>query len=106
RILIVDGEILGAILRVPPPGEARDNLHAGGRAHRTEVTETEREIVSAIAPLLAQYGVLFAGIDVIGERLTEINLTSPMGLRQLDALEGVNSAAPVLDRIEHRAAAL
>jgi glutathione synthase len=106
RILLLEGEILGAILRVPPPGEARDNLHVGAKAQRTEVTEAERALVLAMAPFLAQYGVLFAGIDVIGERLTEINLTSPTGLRHLDALEGVNSAGPILDRIERRAAEL
>jgi glutathione synthase len=106
RILLLEGQILGAILRVPAAGEARDNLHAGARAQISEVTEIERAMVQQIAPLLAQYGVLFAGIDVIGERLTEINLTSPMGLRQLDALQGGNSAAPILDCIERRAAEL
>lgn len=106
RILLCEGEPIGAFLRVPPPDEARDNLHVGGKAHATKVTDRDQEIISAIAPMLREYGVLFAGIDVIGGWLTEINLTSPTGIRHVDALEGGNCASPVFDAVERCAAAL
>lgn len=102
RILLVEGEPIGAVLRVPPPGEARDNLHVGARAVATEITEEERRILRAVGPYLVAHGQIFAGVDVIGGRLTEINITSPTGLRHLDAVQGGTSAAPVLDAVEKR----
>ncbi len=103
RILLADGEPIGAVLRVPPQNEARGNLHVGGKAVRTEVTAEDLRIVRAVAPLLAEYGQLFVGLDVIGGRLTEINVTSPTGIRHIETLEGVNAAAPVIDCIERKA---
>ncbi|ACY12691.1 glutathione synthase [Haliangium ochraceum] len=106
RILLVDGEPIGAVLRVPPANEARGNLHVGGRAVKTEIDERDREIIAALAPMLASYGQIFVGIDVIGGMLTEINITSPTGIRHIDTLENRNSSAPVLDCLERKAAAL
>ena len=103
RIILLDGRPLGAILRVPPPGEARDNLHVGGTARAVDLTPEDHTIVRAVAPALAQHGQVFVGLDVIGGRLTELNITSPTGLRHLDRLTGVNHAAPVLEWIEARA---
>ena len=100
RIVLVDGEPVGAVLRVPPRGEARGNLHVGGRAEKTGLSSEDWAIIRAVKPLLAEYGILFAGIDVIGGRLTEINITSPTGVRHIDRLEGGNSAAPLLDALE------
>lgn len=106
RILLVDGEPIGAVLRVPPENEVRDNLHVGGRAVKTEVTTREHEIIRAIQPMLREHGILFTGLDVIGERLTEINITSPTGIRHIDRLDGINASAPVVDAVERAAAAL
>lgn len=105
RILLADGEYVGAILRIPPPGEARDNLHVGGRAEASELTKKERDIVQKLAPTLRQHGILFAGIDVIGEQLTEINITSPTGIRHFDRLTGGDSAGAVLASVAKRAQA-
>ena len=100
RILIAGGEPVGAILRVPPESETRSNLHVGGVAQQADITEADDAIVRAVAPFLRERGILFAGLDVIGDRLTEINITSPTGIRQLDRLEGRNSAADVLSVFE------
>jgi len=100
RIILVDGEPIGAINRVPGKGEIRSNLAAGGTAHQTALSEREREICAALAPELRLRGLLFVGIDVIGGMLTEINVTSPTGLVALDAFEGINSAALIWDAIE------
>ena len=100
RIILVDGEPIGAINRVPGKGEIRSNLAAGGTAHQTALSEREREICAALAPELRRRGLLFVGIDVIGGMLTEINVTSPTGLVALDAFEGINSAALIWDAIE------
>jgi glutathione synthase len=75
RIILIDGEAAGAVLRVPPEGEARANLHVGGQALKTELTRREREICAALGPVLKDQGLIFVGIDVIGEYLTEINVT-------------------------------
>ncbi len=106
RILLCDGEPIGAVLRVPPPAEARGNLHVGGAPHRTELDDDDKAIIRAVAPFLRQHGQLLVGLDVIGGRLTEINITSPTGIRHIEALEGRNVAAPVIDAIEAKAAAL
>lgn len=103
RILLVDGEPIGAVLRVPPTDEARGNLHVGGRAERTELDADDRAIIRAVAPMLERFGQIFVGLDVIGGRLTEINITSPTGIRHIEALEKRNVAAQVIDRLEQRA---
>jgi glutathione synthase len=86
RILLVDGEPIGAVLRVPATGELRDNFHAGGQPATTELTERDREICSAIGPRLRERGQFFVGIDVIGPYLTEINVTSPTGMQEVNRL--------------------
>ena len=103
RIILVDGEPIGAINRVPGKGEIRSNLAAGGTAHQTALSEREREICAALAPELRRRGLLFVGIDVIGGMLTEINVTSPTGLVALDNFEGINSAGLIWDAIEAKA---
>lgn len=100
RILIVGGEPIGAVLRVPGKNEARGNLHVGGRAVKTELDADDRAIIAAITPTLRDFGQVLVGIDVIGGRLTEINITSPTGVRHIEELEGRNVAGEVLDRLE------
>jgi glutathione synthase len=100
RILLVDGEPVGAINRVPPKGEVRSNLARGGRAEAVELTARDREICATIAPELKARGLLFVGIDVIGDYLTEINVTSPTGAQQLKRFSGVDAAVVLWDRIE------
>lgn len=107
RIVLVDGEIAGAINRRPAKGDIRSNLAAGGTAEATELTETEREICAALGPELKRRGLLFVGIDVIGGRwLTEINVTSPTGIVAIDAFNGSDTAGLIWDAIEARVAAL
>ncbi|MEZ4398445.1 MAG: glutathione synthase [Kofleriaceae bacterium] len=105
RILLVDGEPVGAVLRVPGRDEARGNLHVGGRAVATTIDAEDRAIIAAIAPTLRQFGQILVGIDVIGGRLTEINITSPTGIRHIEQLEHRNVAGDVLDRLERLAQA-
>ena len=102
RIILVDGEPAGAINRVPQPGETRSNMHVGGEARPTELTEREREICARIGPELKRRGLLFTGIDVIGDYLTEINVTSPTGIREVKAFGGADIAALLWDAIEAR----
>ena len=104
RVILVDGECVGAINRVPQKGEARSNMHAGGVAVPTVVTERDREICAAIGPTLKERGLIFVGIDVIGGNLTEINVTSPTGIQELERFDGVNAAALIWDAIEARRA--
>jgi glutathione synthase len=104
RILLVDGEPIGAVLRVPAERETRANLHVGGRAVATSLDARDREIVERIAPALRRDGLFFVGIDVIGGCLTEINVTSPTGIQEINALEGVSLEARVLDVLEQRLA--
>ena len=106
RIILVDGEPIGAINRVPGEGEIRSNLAAGGTAHRTELSEREREICAALGPELRARWLLFVGIDVIGGMLTEINVTSPTGIREVQRFGGADIAALIWDAIEARATAL
>jgi glutathione synthase len=105
RIILVEGKPVGAVLRVPPQGEARANLHVGGRADKTTLTMRERDICAAIGPTLAEQGLVFVGVDVIGDYLTEINVTSPTGIQEINRLDGVNLAVMVWDAIELRLAA-
>ncbi len=102
RIILVDGEALGAINRVPAAGEARSNMHAGGRPEPTTLTEREREICAAIGPELKRRGMVFVGIDVIGGFLTEINVTSPTGLQEVARFDGVHIERAIWDAIESR----
>ncbi|MCW5730260.1 MAG: glutathione synthase [Alphaproteobacteria bacterium] len=102
RIILVDGEAAGAVNRVPPKGEARSNLHVGGTAVKSTLTRRDREICEAIGPVLKAHGLIFVGIDVIGDYLTEINVTSPTGLQQIDRFDGVSLEARIWDAIEAR----
>ena len=105
RIVLVDGEVAGAINRKPGAGEIRSNLAAGGTAHATELTEREREICAALGPELKARGLLFVGIDVIGGHLTEINVTSPTGIVAIDAFDGSDTPARIWSAIEAKVAA-
>ena len=102
RIILIEGEPAGAVLRVPADDEARANLHIGGRAEPADLTERDRQICARIGPRLRELGVIFAGIDVLGDYLTEINITSPTGLREIEQLSGVAPEAQVLDAVEVR----
>ncbi len=102
RIILIDGEPAGAVNRVPPPGEARANLHAGATAVKTELTARERDICTAIGPTLREYGLIFVGIDVIGDYMTEINVTSPTGIQEVNRFDGTCLEALVWDAIEAR----
>ena len=104
RIVLIDGEAAGAVNRVPAAGEARANIHVGGRATKTELTPREREICAAIGPTLREQGLIFVGIDVIGDHLTEINVTSPTGLQEINRLDGVKLEVRLWDAIESRLA--
>ena len=105
RIVLVDGEVAGAINRRPAKGDIRSNLAAGGTAESTELTQTERDICAALAPELKRRGLLFVGIDVIGGRwLTEINVTSPTGIVSIDQFNGSDTAGMIWDAIERRVA--
>lgn len=105
RIILVEGEPVGAVNRVPPEGEARANLHVGGLAQKTELTPREREICASIGPSLRQQGLVFVGIDVIGDYMTEINVTSPTGIQEIARLDGVDLAVNIWEAIEARHAA-
>ncbi|HVH75682.1 MAG TPA: glutathione synthase [Stellaceae bacterium] len=105
RIILVEGEAKGAVNRVPAEGEARANLHVGGRPTKTELTAREREICAAIGPTLREQGLVFVGIDVIGDYLTEINVTSPTGIQEIARLDGTDIAPMIWDAIEARLAA-
>ena len=100
RILLVDGEPVGAINRIPAEGQVRSNLARGGRAEAVELTARDHELCAIIAPELKRRGLLFVGIDVIGDYLTEINVTSPTGAQQLKRFGGADAAAALWDRIE------
>ena len=105
RIILIDGEAAGAINRVPPAGEARSNLHVGGRAEKAPLSNRDREICHAIGPALRQRGLIFVGIDVIGNYMTEINVTSPTGIQEIDRFDDVVLEAQIWDVIEARRAA-
>lgn len=105
RVILVDGEPVGAINRVPAEGETRSNLHVGGRAEKVGLTARDREICAAIGPLLRERGQVFVGIDIIGDWLTEINLTSPTGIQEMERFDSVNVAGKIWDAIEGRRAA-
>jgi glutathione synthase len=102
RVILVDGEPVGAINRVPLEGETRSNMHAGGTPMAVGLTERDLEICAAIGPLLREKGQIFVGIDVIGDWLTEINLTSPTGLQELERFDGINATGKIWEAIERR----
>jgi glutathione synthase len=104
RIILVDGEPLGAINRVPAAGESRSNMHVGGRPEATKLTPRERDICAAIGPTLKRQGLIFVGIDVIGDYLTEINVTSPTGLQEIARFDGVHLEQAIWDVIEQKRA--
>jgi len=104
RVILVDGEPVGAINRVPAKGETRSNMHVGGRPEQIDLNDRDREICDRIGPLLREKGQIFVGIDVIGRYLTEINLTSPTGIQELERFDGANIAAKIWDAIEARRA--
>ena len=105
RIILVEGEVAGAINRIPRPGEIRSNLVVGGRAELAEPNARDLEICERLKPVLKERGLLFVGIDIIGGWLTEINVTSPTGLRAIRALGGPDIAAMIWDAIEARVSA-
>lgn len=102
RIILIDGQPKGAVNRVPQPGEARSNMHVGGRADKTPLTTRDLEICEALGPVLKARGLIFTGIDVIGSYLTEINVTSPTGLQEINRFDDVCLEADVWDAIEAR----
>ncbi|MBW7055607.1 glutathione synthase [Paracoccus bogoriensis] len=102
RIILVDGDVVGAINRVPQAGEARSNMHVGGRAEKVGLTAREREICARLGPVLREKGLIFTGIDVIDGWLTEINVTSPTGIQELERFDGVNAAEAIWQAIERR----
>jgi glutathione synthase len=106
RILLLDGEFLGAVLRVPASDEIRSNLRVGGRGVAAGLDAEDRAIVERLGPKLREDGLHFVGIDVIGGKLTEVNVTSPTGIQSMSRLDGKNYSAQVIDWVERRAAAV
>lgn len=102
RVILVDGEPVGAINRVPAAGETRSNMHVGGRPEKVELNARDLEICARIGPLLREKGQIFVGIDVIGDWLTEINVTSPTGIQELERFDGTNVAEKIWEAIEAR----
>ena len=102
RILIIDGEPIGAINRIPQKGETRSNMHVGGKAVKTELTEDDLRICRAIGPMLKERGQILVGIDVIGDKMTEINITSPTGVQELKRFSGIDAVEACWDAIATR----
>ncbi|MGR3290615.1 MAG: glutathione synthase [Paracoccaceae bacterium] len=105
RIILINGEAVGAINRVPKAGEVRSNMHVGGRPEKIGLTRRDLEICTAIGPLLREKGQIFVGIDVIGDYLNEINLTSPTGIQELERFDGTNVAEIIWQTIEEKVSA-
>ena len=104
RVILIDGVAVGAINRVPAKGETRSNMHVGGRPEKVEMSARDLEICERIGPLLREKGQIFVGIDVIGGNLTEINVTSPTGIMELDRFDGINVSQMIWEAIEGRIA--
>jgi len=104
RVILVNGEPVGAINRVPQAGETRSNMHVGGRPEKVGLTARDLEICAAIGPTLRDHGQIFVGIDVIGDYLTEINVTSPTGIQELERFDGTNVAERIWQVIEAKRA--
>jgi glutathione synthase len=100
RIIVLNGEALGAVLRVPLESETRGNIHVGGQVVKTEVTQRDKEICAALTPLLRADGLYLVGLDVIGNFLTEVNVTSPTGIQEINALNNVQLESAVVDFVE------
>ncbi len=105
RIILIDGEAVGALNRVPAAGEARSNMHVGGRPEKSTLTPREQEICARIGPTLREQGMIFVGIDVIGDWLTEINVTSPTGIQEIGRFDGTDLATDIIIAIERKRAA-
>ena len=105
RIILVDGNPVGAVNRVPADGEARSNMHVGGRPEKCVLSARDREICAAIGPTLRAQGMIFVGIDVIGDFLIEVNVTSPTGLAEVARLDGSDPAGQILAHVERLVAA-
>jgi glutathione synthase len=106
RVILLDGKILGAINRVPRPDDLRSNIHVGGSVEPYEITDAERAIAAAVAPRLARDGLVFVGLDVIGGKLTEVNVTSPTGIQEMSRHHGRDLAVDVIAWVERAAEAL
>ena len=102
RVILVDGKPIGAINRVPAKGETRSNMHVGGQPEKVALNERDIEICAAIGPLLKEKGQVFVGIDVIGGNLTEINVTSPTGIQELEGFDNINVAGKIWEAIEEK----
>ncbi len=102
RIILLDGEPIGALNRLSSGNEFRNNMAAGGTVAATAITDREQEICAEVAPILRRDGLYFVGIDVIGGYLTEVNVTSPTGIREIDRLDGTNLGAQVIQWVEQR----
>ena len=106
RVIVLDGEPLGAVLRVPREDETRGNIHVGGAVVKSPLSARDREICAHLAPRLRADGLWFVGLDVIGDWVTEVNVTSPTGIQEINALDAVALEAPVIDFVERRVGAL
>jgi len=106
RLIVLDGEPLGGVLRVPREDETRGNIHVGGNVVRTEVSDRDREICKRLAPSLRADGLYFVGLDIIGGYLTEVNVTSPTGIQEINALDGVKLETKVIEFVERKVAQL
>ncbi len=104
RVILVEGVAKGAVLRVPHESEARANFHVGGTAHQTTLSPRDLEICNTVGPTLREMGIIFAGLDIIGDWMTEINVTSPTGIREICDLDGVRIEVDVLDAVQARLA--
>jgi glutathione synthase len=102
RVLVLDGEVLGAINRIALASDFRSNIHVGGRVEKCDVTPAERAIIADIAPRLKEDGLVFVGLDFIGEKITEVNVTSPTGIQELSRHVGEDVAAKVIRWVEVR----
>ena len=106
RVVLLDGDPIGAVNRVPSGGDIRANMHVGGRAERIDITSRDQEIAAALKPELVRRGLILVGIDVIGGYLTEVNVTSPTGLQEIDRFDGVSLENQVITRVEEKRMAL
>jgi glutathione synthase len=104
RIILLNGESVGAINRIPSKGESRSNMHVGGKAMKTSLTERDHFICKTISESLKQKGLIFVGLDVIGDKVTEINVTSPTCIQEIDNAYGTNISGKLMDAIEKRIA--
>jgi glutathione synthase len=102
RLIVIDGEPAGAMARVPRDDDLRGNIHVGGSCITATIGDREREITAALAPALGELGIFFAGLDIIGDCLTEVNVTSPTGLQEINALSGLKLEADVIDMVERK----